>query len=281
GTVAVVLLTGLYTVLGGMRAVAYTDALQTFILLVGSGLLTVFGLAKLGGWHELRRVLDPDLFNLWKPIVPAGMEGSWAPVKETGRIAWYFNGNYPWPGMLLCAPIIGLWYWCTDQYIVQRALSAKNEGTARRGSIFAAYLKLFPVFIFIIPGLIALALAKTGRVPGLGVIVDAQGHPIPQAAQAVFPLMVRDLLPAGVRVVRLAVVTPVSLRLAGFADGYAPGSFLWIIDTLSCQYYGVFVFVVSVVVMFVVSYATAPPTAEQVAGLTYGTVAAEDRAQSR
>src|SRR6266576_3150050 len=87
GTVAVVLLTGLYTVLGGMRAVAYTDALQTFILLVGSALLTVFGLAKLGGWHELRRVLDPDLFNLWKPIIPAGMEGSWAPVKEAGRIA--------------------------------------------------------------------------------------------------------------------------------------------------------------------------------------------------
>jgi len=89
GSVAVVLLTGLYTVLGGMRAVAYTDAVQTFILVAGSGLLTVFGLAKLGGWHELRRVLDPDLFNLWKPLVPAGMEGTWAPVKETGRIAWY------------------------------------------------------------------------------------------------------------------------------------------------------------------------------------------------
>ena len=125
GSVAVVLLTGLYTVLGGMRAVAYTDAVQTFILVAGSGLLTVFGLAKLGGWHELRRVLDPDLFNLWKPLVPAGMEGTWAPVKETGRIAWYFNGNYPWLGMLFCAPIIGLWYWTTDQYIVQRALGAR------------------------------------------------------------------------------------------------------------------------------------------------------------
>src|SRR5204862_403619 len=135
GTVAVVLLTGVYTVLGGMRAVAYTDALQTFILVVGSGLLTAYGLARLGGWHELRRVLDPDLFNLWKPIIPAGMEGTWAPVKESGRIAWYFNGNYPWPGMLLCAPIIGLWYWCTDQYIVQRALSAKDERTARRSSM--------------------------------------------------------------------------------------------------------------------------------------------------
>src|SRR5205823_11720898 len=179
GTGAVGPLPRLYNVLGRVRAGAYSHRLPAVLLLVGSGLLTFFGLAKLGGWHELRRVLDPDLFNLWKPIVPAGMEGSWAPVKETGRIAWYFNGNYPWPGMLLCAPIIGLWYWCTDQYIVQRALSAKNEGTARRGSIFAAYLKLFPVFIFIIPGLIALALAMSGRVPWLVVILDAHGQPIP------------------------------------------------------------------------------------------------------
>ena len=396
GSVAVVLLTGLYTVLGGMRAVAYTDALQTFILVAGSGLLTVFGLAKLGGWHELRRVLDPDLFNLWKPLVPAGMQGTWAPVKESGRIAWYFNTNYPWIGMLFCAPIIGLWYWCTDQYIVQRALGAKDERTARRGSIFAAYLKLSPVFLFIIPGLIALALAKTGRVAGLGVMLDAQGHVIPQAAQAAFPLMVKDLLPAGLRgivvagllaalmssmagafnasstlftmdlyqkfrpqasqhrlvwvgraataamvvisllwipviqgarglydylqgvqgylappiftvfvfgifnkrlnskgclaallagfvlgVFRLAVDTPVSLHLAGFANGYAPGSFLWIVNNLYFQYYSLFIFIVSVVVMVVVSYATAPPAPEQVAGLTYGTVTTEDRAQSR
>src|SRR6266550_704234 len=396
GSVAVLLLTGLYTVLGGMRAVAYTDALQTFVLVAGSGLLTLFGLAKLGGWHELRHALDPDLFNLWKPLVPAGMEGTWAPVKETGRIAWYFNGNYPWLGMLFCAPIIGLWYWCTDQYIVQRALGAKDERTARRGSIFAAYLKLSPVFLFIIPGLIALALAKTGRAPGLGAMVDAQGNVIPQAAQAAFPLMVRNLLPEGLRgivvagllaalmssmagafnasstlftmdlytkfrpnasqhqlvwvgraatvamvvisllwipviqgarglydylqgvqgylappiftvfvfgifnrrlntkgclaallvgfvlgVFRLAVDTPVSLRLAGFADGYAPGSFLWIVNNLYFQYYSLFIFIVSVVVMVVVSYATAPPRPEQFVGLTYGTVTVEDRASSR
>ncbi|OLB48982.1 MAG: Na+/glucose cotransporter [Gemmatimonadetes bacterium 13_2_20CM_2_65_7] len=396
GSVAVVLLTGLYTVLGGMRAVAYTDAVQTFILVAGSGLLTVFGLAKLGGWHELRRVLDPDLFNLWKPLVPAGMQGTWAPVKESGRIAWYFNSNYPWLGMLFCAPIIGLWYWCTDQYIVQRVLGARDERTARRGSIFAAYLKLSPVLLFIIPGLIALALAKTGRAPGLSVMVDAQGNAIPQAAQAAFPLMVKDLLPAGLRgivvagllaalmssmagafnasstlftmdlyqkfrpqasqhqlvwvgraataamvvisllwipviqgarglydylqgvqgylappiftvfvfgifnkrlnskgclaallagfvlgVFRLAVDTPVSLHLAGFANGYAPSSFLWIVNNLYFQYYSLFIFIVSVVVMVVVSYATAPPAPEQVAGLTYGTVTTKDRAQSR
>jgi len=396
GSVAVLLLTGLYTVLGGMRAVAYTDAVQTFVLVIGSGLLTLFGLAKLGGWHELRHALDPDLFNLWKPLVPAGMEGTWAPVKETGRIAWYFNGNYPWLGMLFCAPIIGLWYWCTDQYIVQRALGARDERAARRGSIFAAYLKLSPVFLFIIPGLIALALAKTGRVPGLSAMVDAQGNAIPQAAQAAFPLMVKDLLPAGLRgivvagllaalmssmagafnasstlftmdlytkfrpnasqhqlvwvgrvatvamvvisllwipviqgarglydylqgvqgylappiftvfvfgifnrrlnskgclaallvgfvlgVFRLAVDTPVSLHLPGFADGYTPGSFLWIVNNLYFQYYSLFIFIVSVIVMVVVSYATAPPRPEQLVGLTYGTVTVEDRASSR
>ena len=90
------------------------------------------------------------MFNLWKPLIPPGVEGTWAPVLQTdaaGKIvkeAWYFNGNFPWLGMLFCAPIIGLWYWCTDQYIVQRALGAPNETVARRGSIFAAFLKLFP-----------------------------------------------------------------------------------------------------------------------------------------
>src|SRR5213594_4828425 len=176
GSVAVVLLTGLYTVLGGMRAVAYTDALQTLLLVTGSALLTIFGLKALGGWHELRAVLDPDMFNLWKPLVPHGFTGTWAAVKEPTRIAWYFNGNYPWLGMLFCAPIIGLWYWTTDQYIVQRALGARDEREARRGSICAAFLKLLPVFIFIIPGMIALALAKTGRAPGLASMVGADGR---------------------------------------------------------------------------------------------------------
>ena len=73
--------------------------------------------------------------------------------------------------MAICAPVIGLWYWCTDQYIVQRALGAPNEQIARRGSIFAAFLKLFPVYLFIIPGLICFALAKSGKVPALAAMV--------------------------------------------------------------------------------------------------------------
>jgi SSS family solute:Na+ symporter len=396
GSVAVVLLTGLYTILGGMRAVAYTEAVQTLILVFGSALLTVFGLIKLGGWHEFRAALDPDMFNLWKPLIPHGVTGTWAPVKEAGRLAWYFNSNYPWLGMLFCAPIIGLWYWCTDQYIVQRALGAPNEQTARRGSIFASYIKLLPVFIFIIPGMIALALAKTGKVPALEVMVGPDGKVIPSVAQAAFPMLVMNVLPVGVRGVvvsgllaalmsslagafnasstlftmdfysklrpgssehqlvwigrvataamvliallwipviqgarglyeylqtvqgylappiftvfffgifnkrlnakgclaalivgfllgafRLAVDTPVSLQLAGFENGYAPGSFLWIVNNIYFQYYSLLVFVVSVVVMIAVSYATAAPAEERLVGLTFATVTAEHRQESR
>jgi SSS family solute:Na+ symporter len=392
----VVLMTGLYTVLGGMRAVAYTEALQTLILVVGSAVLTLFGLSKLGGWSELRAVLPHDMFNLWKPLVPAGMAGTWAPVKEAGRVAWYFNTNYPWLGMLFCAPIIGLWYWCTDQYIVQRALGAPNEREARRGSIFASALKLLPVFIFIIPGMIALALAKSGKVPELTSMVGPDGKAIPLVAQAAFPMMVKYVLPVGLRgivvagllaalmsslagvfnasstlftmdfyqkirpgasqhqlvwigriattvmvlvglfwipviqgarglyeylqgvqsylappiftvfflgvfmkrlnakgclaalvvgfalgVFRLAVDTPVSLQLAGFEQGYTPGSFLWIVNNIYFQYYSLFIFLVSVAVMVGVSYLTAAPAYERIEGLTYGTVTEQHRRDSR
>jgi SSS family solute:Na+ symporter len=396
GSVVVVLLTGLYTVLGGMRAVAYTEAVQTLILVFGSALLTVFGLIKMGGWHEFRAALPSDMFNLWKPLIPHGMSGTWAPVREAGRIAWYFNGNYPWLGMLFCAPIIGLWYWCTDQYIVQRALGAPDEKTARRGSIFAGYIKLLPVFIFIIPGMIALALAKTGRVPGLEVMLGPDGKVIPSVAQAAFPMMVMYVLPVGIRGIvvagllaalmsslagafnasstlftmdfysrfrpgssqhqlvwigrvatavmvvialmwipvvqgsrglyeylqtvqgylappiftvfffgifnkrlnakgclaalivgfllgtfRLAVDTPVALHLAGFENGYAQGSFLWVVNNIYFQYYSLLVFIVSVVVMIGVSYATAAPVEAKLTGLTFATVTAENRAESR
>ncbi|MGQ9606844.1 MAG: sodium:solute symporter [Thermogutta sp.] len=165
GSFAVIILTGLYTVLGGMRAVAYTEALQTFILVIGSALVTIFGLRVLGGWSGLREVCGGEMFNLWKPLAPAGWSGTWKPVldESSKTMAWYFNSNYPWLGMLICAPISGLWYWCTDQYIVQRCLGAPSEKEARRGAIWAAILKLLPVFIFIIPGMICLAVSVSGR----------------------------------------------------------------------------------------------------------------------
>ena len=199
GSILVILMTGAYTVLGGLRAVAYTETLQTVVLVVGSVLVTIYGLEALGGWSALREVCGSDKFNLWKPLIPPGMEGTWLPVKEPGRMAWYFNGDFPWLGMLFCAPIIGLWYWCTDQYIVQRVLGAPNEREARRGSIFAAFLKLLPVFIFIIPGMICFALAKTGQVDAFADLLDADGNAIAERSQAAFPLMVRHILPEGVR----------------------------------------------------------------------------------
>lgn len=217
GSILVIVLTGVYTIIGGFRAVAYTEALQTVILVIGSLMVTIFGLEALGGWDKLREICGPEMFNLWKPMVPEGIESTWAPVRESGKMAWYFNDNYPWLGMLFCAPIIGLWYWCTDQYIVQRTLGARNVTQARRGSIWAAYLKLFPVFIFIIPGMICYALAKSGQITALqGIMFDSSGTLIRDNAQQAFPAMVVHILPVGVRgIVVAGLLAALMSSLAG------------------------------------------------------------------
>jgi SSS family solute:Na+ symporter len=234
GSVLVIVLTGLYTMLGGMRAVAYNDAVQTIILICGSGLLTAYGLIKLDGWNALRELCGSDMFNLWKPLIPAGVEGTWAPVIERDsagvvvRQAWYFNDHFPWLGMAICAPIIGLWYWCTDQYIVQRALGAPNEQVARRGSIFAAFLKLFPVYLFIIPGLICFALAKSGKVPELQAELFQDGALVHAKAQAAFPLMVQHLLPPGLR--GIVVAGLLSALMGSLAGVFNACSTLFTVD---------------------------------------------------
>jgi solute:Na+ symporter, SSS family len=176
----------------------------------------------------LRDVLGPEMFNLWKPIIPVGVEGTWAPVKETGRMAWYFNDNYPWPGMLFAAPIIGLWYWCTDQYIVQRTLGAAGETEARRGTIFAAFLKLLPVFIFIVPGMISVALAKSGQAGVLAQMVDADGMVIGARAQAAFPLLVQQVMPSGLR--GLVVAGLLAALMSSLAGVFNASSTLFTMD---------------------------------------------------
>ena len=232
GSILVIVLTGIYTILGGLRAVAYNDAIQTVTLVAGALLLTIFGLQALGGWDELRRICGSEMFNLWKPLVPAGLDGTWSPVREAGRVAWYFNDNYPWLGMLFCAPIIGLWYWCTDQYIVQRALGAPNEREARRGSIWASYLKLLPVFIFIIPGMICFALAKSGQVTALQqTFFDSQGHLLRDNAQRAFPLLVAYVLPVGVR--GIVVAGLLAALMSSLAGVFNASSTLFTIDFYS------------------------------------------------
>ena len=233
GSVLVIVLTGLYTVLGGMRAVAYNDAVQVVVLICGSALLTIYGVVKLGGWSELRQICGSDMFNLWKPLIPAGQTGTWAPVivKSAGHIvkqAWYFNDNFPWLGMLFCAPIIGMWYWCTDQYIVQRALGAPDETTARRGSIFAAFLKLAPVYLFIVPGLVCYALAKSGKIPELAPMIGPDGHAIPSVAQGSFPMLVEYLLPPGLR--GIVVAGLLSALMGSLAGVFNACSTLFTVD---------------------------------------------------
>ena len=228
GSILVIVLTGLYTMIGGMRAVAYNDAVQVVVLICGSATLTIYGLIKLGGWHELRAICGTEMFNLWKPIIPVGQIATWAPVLEKaadGHIvkqAWYFNGAFPWLGMVICAPVIGLWYWCTDQYIVQRALGAPNQKVARQGSIFAAFLKLFPVYLFIIPGLICFALAKSGKIPELTHSFETQG------SQGAFPMLVKDLLPPGLR--GLVVAGLLSALMGSLAGVFNACSTLFTVD---------------------------------------------------
>jgi len=165
GALITVILTGVYTVLGGLRAVVYTESLQAMILIIGSITVTVVGLTKIGGWENLVAVAGRDNLNLFLPLD---------------------HPDFPWLGMLLAPPIVGVWYWCTDQYIVQRALAARDETQGRRGTIFAGFLKLLPFWIFVIPGVIAYALVKTGQLE-IG------------ASDQAFPAMVKALLPAGIR----------------------------------------------------------------------------------
>lgn len=254
GSILVLLVTGIYTTLGGFRAVAYTEAVQTVILIVGSALVTYYGLEAIGGWTELKVTIGSDKFNLWKPLVPEGIEGTWEPIEvvdEAGEVvkkAWYFDypGHYPWLGMLFCAPIIGLWYWCTDQYIVQRALGAPNETEARRGSIFAGLLKLLPVFIFIVPGMICWGLILKTNDPEAteanSVLAKMDFSEMLQPDQAqpriiegesgkAFPLMVKNVLPVGVR--GLVVAGLLSALMSSLAGVFNACSTLFTMDLYS------------------------------------------------
>ncbi len=189
GAFATVILTGIYTIFGGLRAVLYTDTAQAIILLIGSFFITFFGLKALGGWGELQAVCGERAAELalWRPMVQAGSD-----------IPWWKNGDFPVLGILIASPIIGIWYWCTDQYIVQRTLAAKNLTMARRGAIWGAFLKVWPVMIFLIPGMIGWALHQKGVLVIPPKIVEGVTV-APIDGDQVFATMVMNLLPTGLR----------------------------------------------------------------------------------
>jgi len=171
GALVVVVATGIYTVFGGLRAVLYTDMLQMFVLIGGALAVTVIGLDALGGWGRMYEVAGSGFFTLWKPMS---------------------DPDFPWTGILLGAPILGVWYWCTDQFIVQRVLSASNIDQARRGTIFGGFLKLLPLFIFVIPGVVAYSLAQQGALQ-----LDTPDQALPALIGALLPVGLKGLVVAG------------------------------------------------------------------------------------
>jgi len=206
GAFATVILTGIYTVFGGMRAIMSTAAPQAVIILFGSFVITAIGLSKLGGWDELVRLCkaNADNFALWRPLSDPG---------------------FPWLGILIASPIVGLWYWCTDQYIVQRALSAKDLATARRGAMFGGLLKVWPVLIFLVPGMIGWALHQKGVI-ALPMKAIEGGSAID--GDLVFPTLVKLLLPAGIR--GLIVACLLAALMSSLASLFNSSASLFTVD---------------------------------------------------
>jgi SSS family solute:Na+ symporter len=165
--IIILLITGLYSVTGGAAAVIRTHTFQACILLLGAILLTLFGLNEVGGFSGLQQKLPADYFNMFKPMS---------------------DPDFPWTGIIFGAPIIAFWYWCADHYIVQKILSAKTINDARQGSLLAAFLKIFPIFVLVLPGLIAAALFPE--------ITGDEAYPTLLASN-ILPMGVKGLVVAG------------------------------------------------------------------------------------
>jgi len=217
GAFSTVIITGVYTVFGGMRAIMATATPQAVIILLGSFIITGIGLSKLGGWSELVSMCkdNAENFALWRPLTDPS-----AP-----DVPWYAHPGFPWIGVLIASPIIGIWYWCTDQYIVQRALSAKDLATARRGALFGGLLKVWPVLIFLIPGMIGWALHQKGLIQIPSKLVD--GVEV-MDGDRVFPTLVTALLPTGIR--GLIVACLLSALMSSLASLFNSSAALFTVD---------------------------------------------------
>ncbi len=190
-------MTGIYTIVGGLMAVVLTESVQTLILLTGAIILTVISYIKVGGWGGLTESINPHLLTIMRPSGdPSGI---------------------PWYSVILGYPIIGIWYWCTDQTIVQRVLGAKDENNARVGPLFAGFIKILPVFIFVLPGLIGLALVHKGILPPLPLKADGT----PDTAQT-YSHMITHLLPVGIRgIVAAALMAALMSTVSGALNSVA------------------------------------------------------------
>ena len=216
--IALVVITAIYTVIGGMESVLKTSVLQTPILLIGSLVILYLGLKELGGWGVMMDTCSAQSVNEYGDTMTTLMRDS-------------HDKAFPWYGALFGSAIIGFWYWCTDQFIVQRVLSGKDQKQARRGTIFGAYLKLLPVFLFLIPGMIAFALTKKpdsmiGQQLSAALLPDATGAL--QNPDLAFPMLVNTLLPVGLKGVVICGI--LAALMSSLASLYNSSAMLYTID---------------------------------------------------
>lgn len=176
--IVICLITAVYTIIGGLKAVVVTESIQTVVLVAGAFIISYAAFDKMGGWEPMVRMLhntgDVDKLSMLRPHGdPSGM---------------------PWYAIFLGYPIIGIWYWCADQTIVQRVLGARDENQARLGALFCGFIKILPVFIFVMPGLFAYTLFQSGALDVTSLGVDAEGN---VNSKGIYTLMITQLLPSG------------------------------------------------------------------------------------
>ena len=216
--IALVVITAIYTVIGGMESVLKTSVLQTPILLIGSLVILYLGLKELGGWNAMMDVCSAQPVN--------DLGDTMTNLMRSGS-----DPEFPWYGALFGSAIIGFWYWCTDQFIVQRVLSGKDQREARKGTIFGAYLKLLPVFLFLIPGMIAFALTKNpdseiGQ--RLAIALGLQADGTLANPDIAFPSLVNALLPVGLKGVVICGI--LAALMSSLASLYNSSAMLYTID---------------------------------------------------
>jgi len=189
--IVMVIIAGIYTIAGGLEAIVHVDVLQSSVLILGATLLTFFGLREIGGLAALQAKVPADFFSMFKPVT---------------------DPDFPWTGIIFGAPILGIWYWCTDQYIVQRVLGGRNIDHAQSGALFAGFLKILPVFILVLPGVIAYVYFEN---PAIG--------------DKAYPLLVAShLLPSGVK--GIVIASLLAALISSLASCFNSSSTLFTMD---------------------------------------------------
>ncbi|WP_158797587.1 sodium:solute symporter [Pedobacter sp. L105] len=187
--IVISVITAIYTVIGGLKAVVVTESIQTVVLLSGAMIMSVVAYQKMGGWEPMVAVLEKN-HQLEKLSM----------MRPQGD-----SSGLPWYAVFLGYPILGIWYWCADQTIVQRVLGARDENNARMGPLFCGFIKILPVFIFVMPGLFAYTLSKTGHLDISALKTFVNGKEVVNS-KGIYTLMIVQLIPKGLAGVLVAAL---------------------------------------------------------------------------